>query len=238
MPDRAADQRDSSRRLLTIVSLGASNGKVTRAAGRTRDRDKVRKPSGQDLQRRQTHQRVFRAAITEFKRAGMADADIGTIVAAAGVARGTFYFHFPTKEHVLLELERREEKRISGELVRYLQTPRAMPEVLAEVVRAVVAAERRLGSLLFKDVLAVHFSPMRPPDDEWTDHAIIVVLVEQIEAARERGEVDSATDGSLSAMYFLLGLYALLTTTQRSSALRTFMLDNFVAQVYRGMENR
>jgi AcrR family transcriptional regulator len=214
---------------------------VTRAAGRnstTRDGDKLRKPRAQDLQRRQTHQRVFRAAIAEFKRAGMTDADIGTIVAAAGVARGTFYFHFPTKEHVLLELERREEKRIAGELVRYRQTSRTMPEFLAEVVRVVVAAERRLGSVLFKDVLAVHFSPMRPADDEWTDHAIIVVLVEQIEAARQRGEVDARTDASLSAMYFLLALYALLTTTQRSTALRGFMLDNFVAQAYRGMENR
>jgi TetR/AcrR family transcriptional repressor of uid operon len=214
---------------------------VTRAAGRnstTRDGDKLGKPRAQDLQRRQTHQRVFRAAIAEFKRAGMTDADIGTIVAAAGVARGTFYFHFPTKEHVLLELERREEKRIAGELVRYLQTSRTMPEFLAEVVRVVVAAERRLGSVLFKDVLAVHFSPMRPADDEWTDHAIIVVLVEQIEAARQRGEVDAGTDSSLSAMYFLLALYALLTTTQRSTALRSFMLDNFVAQAYRGMENR
>jgi hypothetical protein len=113
-----------------------------------------------------------------------------------------------------------------------------MPEFLAEVVRVVVAAERRLGSVLFKDVLAVHFSPMRPADDEWTDHAIIVVLVEQIEAARQRGEVDAGTDASLSAMYFLLALYALLTTTQRSTALRSFMLDNFVAQAYRGMENR
>jgi AcrR family transcriptional regulator len=214
---------------------------VTRAGGRnstTRDGDKPGKPRAQDLQRRQTHQRVFRAAIAEFKRAGMTDADIGTIVAAAGVARGTFYFHFPTKEHVLLELERREEKRIAGELVRYLQTSRTMPEFLAEVVRVVVAAERRLGSVLFKDVLAVHFSPMRPADDEWTDHAIIVVLVEEIEAARQRGEVDAGTDSSLSAMYFLLALYALLTTTQRSTALRSFMLDNFVAQAYRGMENR
>jgi TetR/AcrR family transcriptional repressor of uid operon len=65
-----------------------------------------------------------------------------------------------------------------------------------------------------------------------------VVLVEQIEAARQRGEVDAGTDSSLSAMYFLLALYALLTTTQRSTALRSFMLDNFVAQAYRGMENR
>jgi AcrR family transcriptional regulator len=202
------------------------------------DGARVRKPKGPDLQRRQTHQRIFRAAIAEFKRAGMADADVGAIVTASRVARGTFYFHFPSKEHVLLELERREEKRIAGELTRFVQTPKSLPDMLSEVVRVVVAAERRLGGVLFKDVLAVHFSPMRPADDEWTDHEIIVVLVGQIEAARARGDVDQSVDATLSAMYFVLGLYALLTTTQRSTALRTFMLDNFVTQVWRGMEAR
>lgn len=168
----------------------------------------------------------------------MADADIGAIVTAAGVARGTFYFHFPSKEHVLLELERNEEKRIAAEMIKFARASEMLPDMLAEVVRVVVAAERRLGHLLFKDVLAVHFSPMRPAEDDWTDHEIIVVLVGQIDAARARGEVDASVDASLSAMYFLLGLYALLTTTQRAGPLRTFMLDHFVAQFWRGIEAR
>ena len=46
----------------------------------------------------------------------MADADVGVIVKEAGVARGTFYFHFPTKEHVLAELERSEETRVAAQL--------------------------------------------------------------------------------------------------------------------------
>ena len=50
----------------------------------------------------------------------MAGAEVNAIVAAAGVAHGTFYFHFPTKEHVLLELERREEARIAADFARFL----------------------------------------------------------------------------------------------------------------------
>ena len=73
----------------------------------------VEKPSARETKRLQTRERLLGAAIAEFKRGGMADADVGSIVTAAGVAHGTFFFHFPTKEHVLLELERREEERIA-----------------------------------------------------------------------------------------------------------------------------
>lgn len=62
------------------------------------------------------------AAIAEFARAGMAEADVSAIVAAAGVAHGTFFFHFPTKEHVLLELERREEDRIAKQFAQFLKS--------------------------------------------------------------------------------------------------------------------
>src|ERR1700743_3976676 len=79
----------------------------------------VEKPSARETKRLQTRERLLGAAIAEFKRAGMADADVGSIVTAAGVAHGTFFFHFPTKEHVLLELERREEGRIPNTPTRY-----------------------------------------------------------------------------------------------------------------------
>ena len=48
----------------------------------------------------QTRERLLGAALAEFKRAGMAAADSNAIASAAGVAHGTFFFHFPTKEHV------------------------------------------------------------------------------------------------------------------------------------------
>jgi TetR/AcrR family transcriptional repressor of uid operon len=76
--------------------------------------------SGRDAQRQQTRQKVYAAALAEFKRTGMAAADVGDIAAAAGVARGTFYFHFPTKEHVLAELERHEEARLVAQLSKFL----------------------------------------------------------------------------------------------------------------------
>ena len=69
-----------------------------------------------EAQRLQTRARVFDAALAEIGRSGLAGADVAAIAAAAGVVRGTFYFHFPTKEHVLVELERAEEAKIVAKL--------------------------------------------------------------------------------------------------------------------------
>jgi TetR/AcrR family transcriptional repressor of uid operon len=198
----------------------------------TEDQDK---PSGREAQRLQTRQRVLDAAVAEFKRSGIAGADVGAIVAAAGVARGTFYFHFPTKEHVLLELERREEIRIADELSHFLESPHDLSSALAEVVRLVLSVEERLGGMLFKDVLGLHFSSTRPADDEWLEHPVIVLVVKEIERARDSGEIPEV-NAFHSAVFFLLGLYALLTATHDAQPVRTAMLDNFVSYVRGGLE--
>ena len=72
--------------------------------------------------------------------------------------RGTFYFHFPTKEHVLVELERNEEIRIVAELTLAQTEPDDLVSVLSLLVRHVVTAERRLGPVVFRDMLGLHFS--------------------------------------------------------------------------------
>ncbi|MFE3543957.1 TetR/AcrR family transcriptional regulator [Nocardia sp. NPDC059177] len=196
------------------------------------------RPQGREAQRLQTRKRVLDAAVAEFGRVGAADADIATIVEDAGVARGTFYFHFPTKEHVLLELEQHEEARIAGELRRFLRTPRDLPEVLAKVVRLVSALERRLGDKLFKDLIAVHFSPTRPLDDTWRERPVITVVAQEIEHAAARGEAQLAVQSYHSAVFFLLGLYAVLTTTSGATDVRTAALADYLTSTLRSLEPR
>jgi TetR/AcrR family transcriptional repressor of uid operon len=195
------------------------------------------KPSAREARRLQTRQRILGAAIAEFKRSGMVGADVAAIVAAAGVAHGTFFFHFPSKEHVLLELERREEARIAGELARFLQGSHQLVASLTEVVHLVTGLEQRLGPLLFKELLALHFSPSRPHKDDWTDHPVIVLLVSEIERARSDGEVHPEVDAFYSAMFFLLGIYGVLTTTDNPDT-RDTMLAKLVASAVRGLEVR
>jgi AcrR family transcriptional regulator len=191
--------------------------------------------SAREAKRLQTRERLMGAAIAEFKRSGMAEADVSAIVTAAGVAHGTFFFHFPTKEHVLLELERRQEERIAKQFGQFLRSPRKLPETLNEAVRLVMGLERRLGDSLFKDFLALHFSQTRPPAEDGEDHPVIVVVAQQIEHARERGDIDPQVIPMNSAVFFLLGLYALLITTHDWPTRRA-LVDDYVARTLRSME--
>lgn len=197
----------------------------------------VDKPSVREVRRLQTRERLMGAAIAEFKRAGMAEADVSTIVAAAGVAHGTFFFHFPTKEHVLLELERREEERICKQFTRYVNATRSLPATLNEAVRLVHDLERRLGAMLFKDFLALHFSPTRPVTEGAQDHPIIVLVAREIERAQALGEVDPDANAMNCAVFFLLGMYALLVTTHGWPT-QGAMLKDYVSRTLRGLRIR
>ena len=195
------------------------------------------KQSSRDARRLQTRERILGAAIVEFKRAGMSGADVHAIVAAAGVAHGTFFFHFPSKEHVLLDLESREEARMAAAFGRFLDGPHDLVSALTEVVHLVATLEDTLGPLLFKELLALHFSPTRPNKDEWTDHPLIVLLVQEIERARGHGEVHPEVDAFYSAAFFLLGIYGVLTTMSNLDTRET-MLAKLVATAVRGLEFR
>ncbi|BBY98881.1 TetR/AcrR family transcriptional regulator [Mycolicibacterium fallax] len=181
----------------------------------------------------QTRERLLGAAIAEFRRAGMAAAEIGPIVSAAGVAHGTFFFHFPTKEHVLIELERREEDRMATELTRIYAEPHDVRTTLTQAVAALQKLKSRLGRHLFKDFLALHFSSTRPPTDEWTTHPLIVAVVEDLQHARDRGEIPADVDVMHNGISFLVGLYALLITIPEP--IREPFLDEYLDTYLRGL---
>ncbi|WP_241840401.1 TetR/AcrR family transcriptional regulator [Frankia sp. CcI49] len=195
------------------------------------------KAGGREAQRRATHERLFAAAVAEFERAGSAAADVGAIVRAAGVAHGTFFSHFPTKEHVVAELGQREEVRMAAELDAFLAAPRGLTELFAVVTGMAVSLEERIGTLLFRDLLALYFSPSRPELRLWPEHPVVARVIAEVGSARDRGEIDAAADPSNSATVFLLGLYALLLT-QENNAARADALDQFATTVLRGLEPR
>ncbi len=192
-------------------------------------------PAGgvREIRRLETRARLFDAALAEIDRSGLAGADVSAIASAAGVVRGTFYFHFPTKEHVLVELERREEVKIVEQLHAAQTETDDLVSVLSLLVRRVAAAERRLGPAVFRDMLGLHFSSTRPPEDQLTEHPLAGFVIAAITRVQQQGRVEPKQDASELAMFFLTGLFALLTTCAQDEA-----LDRYVTTIVKGMETR
>ena len=190
-------------------------------------------PAGgvREARRLETRARLFDAALTEISRRGVAAADVSAIVADAGVARGTFYFHFPTKEHVLIEVERVEETRIISELG---DAKGDLTSVLSQLVHHVLSAESRLGQAVFRDMLGLHFSSARPVEDEFAQHPLGQFLVGVLSRAQDAGQVNSDVDAAELATFFLTGLFALLATGAHDAAL----LSHYVSTIVKGMEKR
>lgn len=187
--------------------------------------------SVREARRLETRSRIFDAALAEIAQRGLAAADVSAIAAAAGVVRGTFYFHFPTKEHVLVEAERNEETRIIGELG---EVSGDLTSVLSQLVHHVLSAEHRLGAVVFRDMLGLHFSSSRPVEDELAQHPLAGFLVGVIGQAQDSGQVSPDLDAAELGTFFLTGLFALLATGAHDAAL----LNRYVTTIVKGMENR
>ena len=117
----------------------------------------------------------------------------------------------------------------------YAKTHPDLPSQLREAADLVLSLERRLGALLFKDFLALHFSPTRPLAEDGDDHPLVVLVAEQIAKARDDGKTAEDVTPMNSAIYFLLGLYALLITTGESRD-RAAMVDDYLTRTLRSMQ--
>lgn len=191
---------------------------------------------GREAQRRQTRARVLDAAIVEFQRSGAGSADINAIAESAGVSRSTFYFHFPTKDHVLLELIRRDESRLGEELGRFLDSPHDLRAVLEEIIALVLELEKQWGAGLFRDVIGLYFTPTTLGEEQWSQHPTYVLLAGEIERARHRGDLYDDVDSLQSAAFFLVGLHALLMTNRELTAEREDVLRKYVISTLRSVQ--
>lgn len=191
--------------------------------------------STREAQRLETRARLFDAAVAEIGRAGLGGADVSAIARAVGVARGTFYFHFPTKEHVLAELQHGEEARIVAELEKRVP-PAGLESALSDVVAEVLVAERRLGETIFREMLGLVFSSTRPAEAQLDEHPLAHYVLEVLTRAQHEGALSASMRPRELAVIFLNGMFALLTTLAAPAGTRRKLLDQYVKTMVTGME--
>ena len=195
----------------------------------------ARRANRRELQRAETRARLFDAAVAEFQRRGFADAEVAAIADAAGVSRGSFYFHFPTKEHVLAELERVEERRIVEDLEPLLVSPSDLAGILSALVDSVTATELRIGPALMRDLLALYFWSSTPVAEAMADHPFLDFVIAAFARAAAEGEIDANIDTGEMSVIFLTGLFGLLTTSEKPSESRDRLVRRFIAITINGM---
>lgn len=158
--------------------------------------------NARDRQREETRRRVYLAALEVFRRDGVQACRIEDIADAAGVSRGAFYFHFPTKEDVLLELLRESTERVGAALERVPENA-PVDEVLASVARA-IAAEWQDDRGILPDVasVALRLSTGATPPGEVDP--VRGTVQARFRAASARGELLGAVPPEVLADLFMM----------------------------------
>ncbi|RME24653.1 MAG: TetR/AcrR family transcriptional regulator [Deltaproteobacteria bacterium] len=163
--------------------------------------------SQRELQRIETRRRVYDAALAIFRRDGVQECRIEDIARLANVSRGTFYFHFPTKDAVLLEVLAEAEAAFV-EAVDALQPDATVDEVVAATARA-FATSWQQDPELFVEVGVVALRRTADSLHRREDaYGIREVLAGRFTRAAERGEIIAAIPAQSLADFFLASFFA------------------------------
>jgi AcrR family transcriptional regulator len=158
-----------------------------------------------DRQREATRQRLYEAALEVFRRDTVNEARIEDIARVAGVSRPTFYFHFPTKQDVLQQLQAESEaafEQIIDELPAdaslhdvFLATAKTISERWAEDPKLFV----EVGMLSLRGA-AAHASE--------APTGVRRAIGERFAEAVQRGELSDAVPAQVLADLYLANTFA------------------------------
>jgi AcrR family transcriptional regulator len=125
----------------------------------------------------------------------------------AGVSRPSFYFHFPTKQHVLLELQWVLEHEVVGRVADREDPEAALHAFVDELLRV----RDRVGrNDLFRDIL---HNWVRPPEDvDWQEQPMPAVdeVRRRFEQAQAAGKLRVALPTDRATVLFLSGVFGYL----------------------------
>jgi AcrR family transcriptional regulator len=133
-------------------------------------------------------------------------ARIDDITQRAGVSRGTFYFHFPSKDDVLADLMTQSQLKVVAKLAELPDTTEIL-EVL-ETVATTIADQWRDEPQLLAEIgmVALRQTAQNLPDLGEV-HPVRGALIPWLEAAAHRGEIGALMPPQLLAEFFLVNVF-------------------------------
>lgn len=173
-----------------------------------------------ERQREDTRQRIYDAAMEIFRRDGFEAARVDDVAKAAGVSHGTFYFHFATKDEVLIQCLRASEVRVVAAIDQVPTEAGLVPAL--EATCALIAAEWEGDPAIFRDVglVAMRYlfkgeiieitsdGTVQVPPSASPKSLTSAALVTRFRAAAERGEVTRLLPAQVLSDLFLMNVFA------------------------------
>jgi AcrR family transcriptional regulator len=157
-----------------------------------------------ERQRAATRERLYEAALAEFRAKGFDQASVSEIARAAGVSRPSFYAHFPTLDHVLFELT----WRLALQIVRRLEGATSLRATLDRLADALIEAEAAVGdAVLFREMISVFARRTPTPGLDPGEIPVLAELMRRFEAAREAGELREGIPPDKAARLCLSGVF-------------------------------
>lgn len=170
-------------------TLGTPNASAAprRRAGLTQERS------------RDTRRRLVRTAMRLWTErgfeTGIEDTTVDEIVAAAGVTKGTFYFHFAHKEEILLELGYQTASLLYEEAARCIKAKRSIDESLRKVTNTLATSVKAAPAAAVGRAMSEFLRPRRPGDEPLARFPSFAQALEMLFVrARDEGEVTDQVD--------------------------------------------
>ena len=141
---------------------------------------------------RETHERLYEAALREIERVGFSDVRIEKICEETGLSRPTFYAHFPNKDAVISELLCRFMDGIAHGLEARTKRPHDLEDVIDELVALCHYANAMTPERLRRELAA--YLPRHHDIDLFSTSSVYTILSRAIVQAARRQEIRPVSD--------------------------------------------
>lgn len=161
-----------------------------------------------DRQREETRRRLYLAALDVFRRDGVHSCRIDDIAQKAEVSRAAFYFHFPTKEHVLLDfLAESEVPQLKA--LRELPANASLEQVLTTSIESMAGFWQNEPALIV-DVMGVSIRHTAVLDDPEAGGEVRHVMTHRFKELAAQGELSDVLAPEVLSDFFLSNCFVAL----------------------------
>lgn len=159
----------------------------------------------------ETKNKIFAVSGKLFKEKGFENTTVDEITKEAGIAKGTFFNYFPTKEALLLYFgEQMDEliyNLIENETIKSIPTKKKITNLLVFLAES-YEKDKELTKLLIHEYRRyIGYSGLRPGEDKSISHRLTKIIHDLLEEGVKKREVKSHIEVKkaaeiLTAVYF------------------------------------